>query len=204
MGLFKTLTLRRHAEHIAAGFSILRNQQFESVRRSIDRRVEREVVSGPKTLGGDADLALKAYQLLIFTTFSMEHPYVAESDFREFAGHLNIAVSGADQKQVEAYFLEFGEYQKQLMREIGVGTKNTEEAYAEEVTRIATPIADYIVPESNHLAWTIAARLMPVFTINTQMVIADEFHDESTLNTLRLQMENVRRDLTEQPHSSAP
>lgn len=204
MGFFKTLTLRRHAEHIAAGFSSLRNQQFESVRRSIDRRVEPGAVSGPKTLGGDADLALKAYQLLIFTTFLMEHPYVVESDFREFAGHLNHAVSGVDQKQVEAYFLEFGEHQKQIMGEVRVGTKNTEEAYAEQVTRICTPIADYIVPESNPLAWTIAARLMPVFTINTQMAIADEFHDRSTLNTLQLQMENVRRDLTEQPYSSAP
>ena len=196
MGLFKTLSFRRHAERIAAGFSILRAQQFESVLRSIEKRISPGAVSGQRTLGGDADLAFKAYQLLIFTTFSIEHSYVGETDFREFAGHVNIAVSGADQKQVEAYFIEFGEYQRQLFRESKDGRKTTEEAYADQVARISIPIADYIVPESNPAAWAITATLMPIFIVNAQMVIADEFHDKSTLKMLRSEMENVRQELT--------
>ena len=203
MGLFTTLSLRRHAERIAAGFTILRNQQFESVRRSIEKRVEPQIVSGAKALGGDADVALKANQLLIFAGFSVEHSYVAESDFQEFAGRLNIAVSGADQKQVAAYLLEFGEHQKQLMREISVGTKTTEEAQGEKITRMSIPIADYIVPESNFDAWIITARLMPVFILNTQMVIADEFRDKSTLKMLQSELENVRRELTYSQKSRA-
>ena len=195
MGFFKTVTLRRHAEKIAAGFSVLRNQQFESVRRSIEKRVEPQTVLGPRALGGDADLAFKAYQLLIFTTFSIEHRYVAEPDFQEFAGHVNIAVSGADQEQVQVYLLEFGQRQNQLMREIRVEAKNAEDAYGEQVTGIAIPIADYIVPESSPVAWAITARLMPIFALNTQMVVADEFHDQSTLKALQSQMENVRQEL---------
>lgn len=196
MGFFKTVTLRRHAERIAAGFSILRTQQFDSVLRGIQKRIEPQAVSGRETLGGDADSAFKAYQLLIFSTFSIEHPYVSAEDFREFAGRLSIAVYGTDQQQVEAYLLKFGEYQRKFLRESTDERKITEDAYAELLTGIAIPIADYIVPESNAIAWTITAMLMPLFTINTQMVIADEFRDGKTLKTLQLQMDNVRRELT--------
>ena len=132
---------------------------------------------------------------MIFTEFLIEHPYVAESDFQELAGHLNIAVAGADQTQVETYFLEFGEYQRQLMREIRVGTKSTEEAWGEKLARMSTPVADYIVPEVNPVARVITAKLMPIFIVNTQMVIADEFHDKPTLEMLRVQMETVRQGL---------
>ena len=126
----------------------------------------------------------------------MEHSYVAESDSREFAGHLMIAVAGANEKQVVAYFQEFVDYQKQLIGEVRVGTKTTEEAWGETNARVSAHIADYIVPESNFNAMLITAMLMPVFILNTQMVIADEFRDKSTLKMLQSELENVRRELT--------
>jgi len=177
------LILQNHADRIADNFRVLRWQQFVRVLRAIENETGFRPISGRRRLGGSADRALRAYQFVIFTFFWAEHPYFPKEDFREFAGHLINAITGPDERRVQAYFREFVAYQERATRE------RTEEAQAELFRRLSIPIADYIVPEPNLITWAIAARLMPVFTTHTQMVIAKEFGDHATLRALQSQME---------------
>jgi hypothetical protein len=171
---------------IADDFRALRHQQFARVLRAIENETELRPISGRRSLGGSADRALRSYQFVVFTFFWAEHPYFPRKDFREFAEHLVLAIVGPDQQKVHALFREFVAYQERAIRE------RSEESQAELFRRLSFPIADYIVPEPNLKVWAIAARLMPLFTIHTQMVIAKEFGDHLTLKVLQSQMETNR------------
>src|SRR5690349_2705069 len=165
MGFPKIAALQLHAVRIADDFRALRLQQFARVLRAIENETEFRPISGRRRLGGSADSALRSYQFVVFTFFWVEHRYFPREDFREFAQHLIHAVVGPDQQKVHACFREFVAYQERATRE------RSEEAQAELCRRLSIPIADYIVPEPNLNAWAIAARLMPVFTTATQMVV---------------------------------
>lgn len=181
MGFFKSISLRTRAEKIASNFAIFRKEQFDFTVRNI---ANRKIPYYQQILGGDADFALKGYQLWVFAIFPRTSDYMPAPNFREFAGYVSLALYGNEQKAVEGYFHQFHEYRKDE---------------ADQLIRVAIPIADYIVGESDPVAWTITARLLPIFTINTQMVIADEFNDRRTLQSLELQMKNVREALTKLP-----
>src|SRR5215469_7378491 len=153
MGFFRNMSLLRHAQKIAAGFSLLRSQQFDSVLRAIEKRVTiwPGTVIERRTLGGDADLTLKAFQLVVATTFHVEHTYVPDADFQRFSGLLTMAVSGTDTDRVLQIYEELGERQRKVLRE------GTDEAIAELFTQVSIPIADYILSEPNPVAWVITA-----------------------------------------------
>lgn len=189
MGFPDSASLQLHAVRIAEDFRALRLQHFARVLRAIENETKLRPISGRRQLGGSADSALRSYQLVIFTFFWMEHPYFPREHFREFAEYLIFALVGPDQQRVHECFREFVAYQERATRE------GSEEAQAELLRRLSIPIAEYIVPEPNLTVWGIAARLMPLFTIDTQSVIAKEFGDQLTLRVLLSQMKRIDSNL---------
>jgi hypothetical protein len=59
--------------------------------------------------------------------------------------------------------------------------------------RMCAPIADYITTQPSAPAWTIVLGLMPFLSINTRIVIADEFRDKPTVRALEAEMAAARQ-----------
>jgi hypothetical protein len=173
MGLFKSAILRTHAENISRGFGKVRSQHFDYIVRSVRNQLGPELVSSGIGLGGEADLALKGFQLWLYLAFSVMHPYVSGKQDSELSGNIVASLSGACRKQVESYFLKFNEYRNR---------------YVDLVCQVAFPVAQTITPDLDPRSLTITAKLLPFLAINTQIVIADEFRDESTATRLDSQM----------------
>jgi hypothetical protein len=194
MGFLKRFSLRVRAEKIANGFLTLRRQQFDGAVQLIEKRLSLPIIH--RTLGGDADLALKGYQVWISTVFQIEHPYVLDSEVREFGGLLSTAVAGTDKDSVDrvlCYFQEFQECHKEIET---------------QMCRVAEPVSDYIVGSlSDHdkedislfpivAAGAMVAMLMPMFEINTKMVLADYSGNQAALRELQEEMNMAREALT--------
>jgi hypothetical protein len=176
VGFFKSIGLRVRAEEIAQGFQILRTQHFEATIRSLEKALQVDIPA--RSLAGDADLILKAFQLWIFTQLLGVHQYVAAKDFQEFAGYLSMAVCGSQQQEVMAQVEEL---------------QNTREDPILQILTVSLKVATHIMGDISPVAGEVAARLMPIFVIDTETLIADTFHDKKTLQELEGQMDEVRR-----------
>ncbi len=174
-GFFRSFTLSARAEMIAASFKQLRNEQFDCNVHNIETLLGCAVPSDRRVLGGEADLALKGYQLWLFS--QVAHRYVPLRELQEFTGLLVLAGWKDDREVVEAYCLEFHEYRNN---------------YPEQIVHVAIPVANYIAPGSDLVAWTIVARIMPILTIGIQMVLAQEFNDKQELPLLRQQLQEAQ------------
>jgi hypothetical protein len=182
MGFFKKANLRYRAERIAQEFSKLRQAQFDSTVRHIELLAGKTVEIPQRTLGGDAEKALKGYQLLIATGFFAEHPgLIPDSDFEEFGRNLSMAVIGSSGESVLDYFKEFREY---------IGD------VPQQIVAVSFPVAEHITSEVDAVAATIAAQLLPIFVINSQLVIASMFGDQKSVKELESEMQIVRQALT--------
>lgn len=166
---------------IAAGFKTLREEQFDSATRVLERRLGRELTILRKPLGGDADRALRGYQLWITTVFVAVHPYVPQEESQSFFRSLSSAVCRDDVERVLSYYQEFHQCRHDV---------------AEQMARVAFPVVNYLTVQPHPMATTLVARLMPIYVCNTQMVISDTFGDLATINQLESEMENIRRELT--------
>lgn len=181
MGFFKKANLRYRAERIAQEFSNLRKEQFESTVRHIERSADCPV-GVTRTLGGAAENALKGYQLLIATGFFAEHPgIISDSDFEEFGRNLSVAVIGSSGESVLDCFKEFRQY---------IGD------VPQQIVAVSFPVAKYITSEVDAIAAAIAAQLLPIFVINSQLVIASIFGDQKSVKELESEMHIVRQALT--------
>lgn len=188
MGFFKQASLIYRANKIAGEFSILRRDQFDSTVRCIEERLGHPVAISQKTLGGDADRALKGYQLFISTAFFAEHQdLIPASEFEELRRHLSAAVIGSAGQGVSDFFAEFVRYAKDP---------------AKQLVRVSRPVANYIASQSDAIAGSIVpevtvAQLLPIFICNSQMVLASIFGDHKTARELESEMQTIRQALTE-------
>jgi hypothetical protein len=173
MGLLRSAILRKHAERLSKGFDKIRHQHFGYLLRSVRSELGPEFVANGVELGGEAELALKGFQLWLYFAFSFMHPYVPGAQDSELSSQVAALLSGSNRKQVEEYLLKFNEYRNN---------------YADLVCQVAFPIAQRITPDLDPRTLVIAAKLIPFLAINTQIVIADEFRDESTAIRLDSQM----------------
>jgi hypothetical protein len=207
MGLYKTIGLKYRAEKIASRFLMIRQQHFDGMMQLVEERFSLPILH--RTLGGDADLALKGYQLWISTLFNIEHPYVVDSERQEFIGHLTLAVSGAERERVQWYFNNFYECRKDV---------------DQQIVRLATPVSDYIVgslsdysddieeqdgdppPVFDHArnvtcspmfalvgAEAMIASLLPFFEYKTKMVLAEG--NVAVLRELQEEMEAYEKTI---------
>ena len=164
---------------IAEGFKTVRKWQFESAVKAIEGRLGHELRTLRRSLGGDADCALKGYQLWITTAFLVAHPYIPQAEREKFFGLLSTVVSRQDWKVLD-YTQTLHEYRSDP---------------PEQFVRVAFPVANYITSIPHPVAATLVARLMPLFIGNTEMVIADSFGDRATLKELESGMQLIRRKL---------
>ena len=169
-------------DKIADGFDTVRKSQFESAVKVIQRRLRHELSTLRTSLGGDADCALKGFQLWLATRFLATHPYVPPSESKTFFGLLNVGVSGEDLQHALGYLQEFHEYRRDPI---------------EQCVQVAFPVANYITLTPHPIAATLVGRLMPVFICNTESVIADAFGDRATLDQLQSDMQTIRHHLTD-------
>jgi hypothetical protein len=166
---------------IADRFCTVRECQFNSAVKTIQRRLGHELATSIVRLGGDADCALKGYQLWITTAFLVAHRHIPRSKSQAFFGMLNLAVAGKDSERTLEDCQECHKHRHDP---------------AEQIVRVAFPVANYITSESHPVAVTLVADLMPIFICNTQIVLADAFGDRSTLKELQSQSELIRKQLT--------
>jgi len=182
MGFFKGVTLRYRAQRIADAFSKLRSEQFDSTVRCIELRPDLPIVIRQRTLGGDADRALKGYQLLLAAAFFARHPgHIAESAFEEFGRNLSVAVIGSVDDRVLDFLNEFRQHIGDL---------------SQQLVSVAFPIAQYIAGEPDAMAATIVAQLLPIFSVNSQIVVASVFGDRESVKGLESEMQAIRQSLT--------
>jgi len=172
MGFFKSAMLRGHAAAISKNFGKLRSLYFDFIVREIKIKLGTDAAPDQMTLGGEADLALRAFQYWLYLPFSIAHPYVSEEHYREFSGHLLMELSGKSQKAVEAYFFDFE------------GQRNN---YADLIAHVALPIARTITPLLEFEALAITGNILPFFAIESQIAIAEQFSDKETATQLESQ-----------------
>jgi hypothetical protein len=181
MGLLKRTYLRYRAYRIAEEFSKLRQQQFDSTVKAIESKLRHQLVNG--TLGGEADRALKGYQLCISSAFFALRPnLIPASEFRDFSEHLSTAVVGLPDEKVLDYFKEFAHAPNPT----------------KQVVSVSAPIANYITsdedPDSDVIL--IVAQLLLIFAVNSQMVVASIFGEREAVRELEDEMQSIRRGLT--------
>ncbi len=182
MRFFASIKLDVHAQMIAKAFLELRREQFECSVHNIENVVGRTVSSERRILGGEADLALKGLQLLLFTR--LVHRYVPTRDLQAFTGMLILAGWKAEREAVDAYCQKFHEY---LDDDV------------ELLTQVSIPISDYILGHSDPSCWFIVGRVMAIFPLSVQFMIAKEFGDKDQLVVLDEVLEKTRRELMQPP-----
>jgi len=176
MRFFKSAMLLGHAATIARRFERLRHSYFDFIVREIKIKLGADAAPDQVTLGGEADLALSGFQYWLYLPFSVAHPYVPEKHYREFSGHLFMALSGKFQKEVEAYFFEFE------------GKRNN---YADLIAHVALPVARTITPCLEFQALAITGNILPFFAIESQIAIAEQFGD----NEIAIQLDRDRANV---------
>lgn len=173
MGFFKSFALRVHAEKLARGFGNVRSQYFDFIMREIQTKLGTEAAQDHVTLGGDADYALRGFQLWLYFFFSMVHPYVSENDREDLFRYVAAMLTGSSMNEVGAYYRK------------SVDLSNN---YVDLVGAVAFPVAQGIMQDLDPSAAAITATLLPFLAINTQIVIAGEFRDKITADRLSSQM----------------
>jgi hypothetical protein len=182
MGLFKRAKLRYKAERIAEEFSKLRQQQFDSTIKAIESKLGHQVAISERMLGGDADRALKGYQLCVSTAFLALRPNLLPGlESEEFGTKLTLAVVAPQDEKVLDYFKEFSECAPNP---------------TEQLACVSFPVANYITSEEDTDAIAIVAQLLPIFSVNSQTVVASIFGDHEAVRELEGVMQTIRRELT--------
>ncbi len=181
MGFLTFMRLQMHAQKLAREFDQARERIFNAMLLNVEKRTSPADLSGQKNLGGDADFALKGYQMLILSYFLAHHAYVKDADVQVFLGQLAINLCGEKLTEAQAYHAQFHEYRDDISLL----------AYS-----VAAPVADYLISGPDPAGRVFLPRFIPLFTIVTQMGIAKEFGDKVTASLLQTQMDEAVTALT--------
>jgi hypothetical protein len=179
LGFFKNFALDVRAQALAATFTELRRDQFSCILTNLERTLHENVTPSMRNLGGEADLALKGFQMRILITFVRTQEYVLAKDLDIFTG----LVMGHTCKITECETV--GNY----CRMFG---KSREPC--SQVVQVSIPIADYLLDNrKDPQAWTVIGITLMVFLLEVQCVIASEFGDKGTTRLLKSQIEDACR-----------
>jgi hypothetical protein len=170
MRFFKTAGMLLHAQSIAAKFERIRRDQFSSIVYNLEHALHQTAPPEKHALGGDADLALKGYQIWIALRTLRFRKYLPESDIEAFTGLLISAGWLADREAVDRYCREFHKYASNE---------------AEQAVRVAIPIAGYLTGTPDPVVWSSVAIFLPVFAIGTELAIASDFDDKKSVKLLQ-------------------
>jgi hypothetical protein len=158
-----------------------RNAWFENCLQTIaevNRRTDASIKIASRRMGGAADLALRAYQLMQAARLMSLKEYVPPSDGRDFSDLLWAQVCGTYLDDVIGMVHRYKESKKQ-----------PKERFAEE-ERFALDVAHYITAESRW-AHALTPGLMmetPQLTAHTLMIVARAFGDKETFEDIEAQL----------------
>jgi len=155
---------------IAGGLEEIRNGFFDWCIRILELdkagkdRLEIPIVC--RILGGEGDLAIKAYQLLLAS--ECIGSYIPDPQANEFAELLYSQICGIKTRETYVYFKRYEESSRSYQH-----------------SRFASDVARYISGrEPDHIEPLYLARLIPRFTNKTYMVLAEAFGDQARLREL--------------------
>ena len=121
-------------------------------------------------LGGEAELAIKGYQLWLVSGFLAQHAYISPEEGQDFAEILYAYVGGTKLDECMAFFRRYHEVQP------GNGT---------QLFLFASDVAKYITGKEAPLAENmLISSAFPTFVALTHMVVAECFGDKETVNEL--------------------
>lgn len=160
---------------IAKGLEEVRKRWFETgvslleEARKGEKPLEIKIVC--RTLGGEADFAIKAYQLLLTSGFLAQHSYIPRSEGKDFADILYAQVCETTVQETMLYLERYNEVQDDR------GT---------QLFRLASDIARYITGSEAHLAESmILVSTIPIYVDFTHIVVAYAFGDQDTVRELQ-------------------
>jgi hypothetical protein len=170
----------RAAKKLAGGFECIRKQQFDATVKAIEKRCRLTTLK--TQIGGDAELAMKAYQQWCTVALTVVNPHVrgaVRDDKRLFT---DLSFYMEPDSAVNEYCLQFDK------------DRASQEAQLELLGKV---IFEYIVgDELDPTALVVVMRLLPMFSCNTRMVIADTFRDREMVAELELEMKALQQGLT--------
>lgn len=120
-------------------------------------------------LGGEADLAIKSYQLYLLSVFLAQHTYILPSESKNFTNILYPQVCGT---QIEECFIFFSRYD-----EVRFASK-------EQLIRFFSDVANYITNNKAPLADILLTPTFPIFVASNHIVVASCFGDSKMVKKL--------------------
>ncbi|MCI0721825.1 MAG: hypothetical protein L0338_23070 [Acidobacteria bacterium] len=171
---------RTTCERIAHGLRKARERQFESAVRVIDRRFSAEFPRLRRSLGGEADSALRGFQHWITCSFLAEREYVPWPESLAFFQELD-AADGHNSDDATPYATEF---------------EASRDNPPEQCARLAFYMVRHIVSVPDARAAALVGTLVPFFVLNTQAAIADAFGDRTTHMELQGRIDRLREMMT--------
>jgi hypothetical protein len=177
MGFFRDISLDVHVRALATLFAKLREEQFSCILHNVEHVVGEHVISERRTLKGETDICLKAFQYWILIVFVSQHSYVPKPDYDKFNG------------MVMKHCWNLGhDVLGELFKEIDEHRENP----AEQIVRVAIPIADYMLEgRKDPRVWAAIGQTLAAFSLQTEIVIANEFGDKHTSQQLQMQLETL-------------
>jgi hypothetical protein len=170
MGLFRFAILLWDARTISRGFDSIRVQYFDFIVKEIRTKLGTEAVRDNVTLGGDADYALRGFQLWLFFTFLRTHPYVSEKEGDRLYRYVIFMMTSQSSKEVGGY-----------LRMCVDRMTN----YVDLISEVACPVFERISKdELDPYLLQVVASLLPFFAISSQVAIAEHFKDMETATNL--------------------
>ena len=158
---------------IASQLQVLRQRWFRSFLNVITKYSSKKVVNS--ALEGDAELALKAYQLYLVSGFLAGHDYIPQHEGKDFADLLYAQVCGTQLPECLRFLERYHE----------VGSDTSEEV-GRQIFRVASDVLEYILGGENPWVQASASRhLFPAYNLLHHLVVADSFGDDQTAQIIR-------------------
>lgn len=182
MGFLKDLGLLKHAHSIAANFAELRKAHYDFTIRNIAQVAWRSIPIERQALGGEADLALKGFQLFYLVSALKVFSYIPDSyDAQVFCGYVIKAGWEAERESVDRFCLRISQCGGDL---------------AKQAAQVAVPFQRYVLSDIDPAVQGVIGTLFPAFAIGTQLTIANEFGDKSMVSRLREGLRDFRENLS--------
>jgi len=163
------------ALNIAKGLEDVRTMWFNSCVQTLkekspeqdDDSVEIEAVNN--RLGGNADLAIKAYQLFLTSSSIGQHNYIKSSEGKDFADILYAQVCGINLEECLSFFSRYHKANDG-------GT---------QLFRFSSDVAKYITGKEAPLSESmLIASTVPKFMAINHIVVARSFGDDKTVHKI--------------------
>ena len=170
--LEKSLCIAKGLEHLRKtwynfGVKILQEQQTNG-------KDSPDIKLANINLGGDADLAIKAFQLYFVSWFIAQHTYIPRKNGKDFADILYSQVCGTQIEKCMEFLSRYYEVQSDVDMQI---------------FRFVSDVAKYITENEAPLTESmLLGSTVPNFVANIHLIVAKCFDDEGTVKEIEAQL----------------